>query len=248
MVREIEYENYQLDLILTEYLVQGYRIAEREKKVKDFRFDAIVANHDNTHYVIIEAINRRRADVYSRGREKKFSEMLDEKTIRDALGAAPTATISVDFRYIDSETIRNDRNIIIQKDNGLRTLNGLLKDKLPPSAPDIVKNRERQFLSDWSLIARTIRAAIAHWFSHEKLVSGNSVLECYNLLLAHSTLVPAEQLAMDYFKSEDNFFYIDLFDLHEKVLSVIEGATVTSQEVKALRFHLVMLRKQIKEM
>lgn len=241
MVSQRGYEEYQLELILAEYALKGYRPVRQERYQNAMMFDAVVIDREKRHCIIIELINRARGN--DQARAQRFTDMAQDPDFRGALNIPVQAEISVDFRYIDNESLRNDRNAVIQREYGPYTLIKLLANKLPPTAPGNKKSREKQFLHDWSLIARTIRSAAIPF----EQASGKSVLETYNLLLSKHMLLAAEQIAPDYVEFNEAFNFPDLFELHDKVLNVIEGDVVSENDVRALRFHLTSIRKQLKE-
>ncbi|WP_318365284.1 hypothetical protein [Enterobacter sp.] len=246
MVEQRNYEEYQLGLILAEYALKGYRPVMQDRFSNIMMFDAIVIDSEERHCIIIELINSSRVHGIEQEKIKRFKDMAQDPHLRSKLRIPEQAEISVDFRYIDNNSLRNDRNAIIQREYGPHTLEKLLANKLPPSAPDNNKSWEKQFLHDWSLIARTIRSA-AIWIEYSaERVQGQSVLELYNLLLSLQVLIPTEQLAPDYDEFHDAFNFPDLFELHDKVLNVIEGDVVSQNDVRTLRFHLTSIRKQLK--
>lgn len=254
MVSRIGYEQYQLNLILAEYALKGYHVIHQEFATQSMRFDAIVADRQEKNVIIVEIINRKSARGHEQDRAQRFLDMVQQTQLRAQLPVPPDAEVSVDFRYIDSETKRDDRNEIIQREFHPRTLVKLLAEKLPPSATQNKKNQTRQFLGDWVLIARIIRAAAFRFIPLKEHELGKSVLEYYNMLLANDILEAAEQEAPGYaefrdkFELHDLFDFPDLFQMHEKVLNVIEGDSVSEDDIKRLRFHLIIIRKQLKYM
>jgi hypothetical protein len=248
MVNRRDYEKYQLELIKAEYEAKNFEIID-EAKIFSNRmvFDAIAFNRQTREAVIIEIVNNN-LNGAERPHLRERAEYI-RKAIRDRAFENKTLRFfgrsmrwSVDFRYIDSkENPEKDRNIFVQSNFSNKSIVKIIGEKLPkqltPPLSQILLNR--QFLSDWSMTARTIRSFIPFALSGRNVVEESSVLDLYNMMLSQCDIVPAEQ------KHEDEI--LDLFDLFESVQLAINGGDVNSEKVKELRLHLINIRQQIRQ-
>ncbi|MEN4716064.1 hypothetical protein [Pantoea agglomerans] len=248
MVNPRDYERYQLDLIKAEYEAKDFIIIDEVKRSSNrMVFDAIAVNLRTREAVIIEIVNanlngaerphlRERAEYIRKAiRDREFENEIPHFFDR-------FMRWSVDFRYIDSkEKSEKDRNIFVQLNFSNESLVKIIGEKLPkPITPPLSQFLlNRQFLSDWSITARTIRSFIPFALSGRNVVEELSVLDLYNIMLSQFDIIPAEQ------KHEDAI--LDLFDLFESVQLAINGGDVNPEKVKELRLHLINIRQQIRQ-
>lgn len=247
MVNRRDYEKYQLELIKAEYEAKNFEIID-EARMSSNRmvWDAIAINRRSGVAVIIEIVNaglggEKRPHLLDR--TKFIREAITEGTLNNEFSRyfPENFSWSVDFRYIDSkEKPEQNRNISVQSNFKNDSIVKIIGEKLPKSLGNSRSEAllSRQFLSDWSITARTIRSFIAFALMGREINEESSVLDLYNIMLSQCDIVPAEQYP------ENKI--LDLFDIFENVQLVISGGHTNPKIVKELRIHLVNIRQQIR--
>lgn len=222
------YERYQLELILREYAGRGFDVSQEvQVGLGNMQFDAIAKNRASGQLVIIELVNKTQS-------RKKAAERIN--MIRRLAEAYPDA--QVDLRYIDVEksrirwwqdTVGGDRYEHIE----------VALNKRLPRRPDDALGCTMYFMQVWALHTATIRAYGRFIDFLTAPPVGRGALEIYNELLRIELLHPPEDLI-----DEVN---LNLFDLHEAVLAITDGAIVNERYLDNLTRHFYSVRQQVRK-
>lgn len=218
------YERYQLELIAQEYRGKGYDVSSKVPFVgENLGFDAIAKHKESGKVVVIELVNKSRGKAHALERIRAIERL---STI------SPEAI--VDFRYIDVESNRlRQWQENVGEGRRINVLDAV--SQRVPRPPVNAVGRSMYFMQIWSLHVATIRS-----FGRDVVgrPDGKGGLEIYNELLRLQILLPPEDLV-------DGVSF-NLFDLHEAVLAVAEGAEVNEQYLDGLIKHFRSIRKQIR--
>lgn len=220
-----DYDRYQLELILREYESRGFEVLqEAQAGLENMRFDAIAKNRESGRLVVVELINK--AQSRTRASERinvlrRFSEIYP-----DAL---------VDFRYIDVEVFRIRWWQETVGEDRFASIRDILNQRLPRRSASEV-GRSMYFMQIWVLHTEIIRA-YGHFLND--LSNGRGALEIYNELLRLKLLYPPEELI--------DGVDLNLFDLHEAVLAVAEGALINDYYLDSLMQHFHSIRQQVRK-
>lgn len=220
------YEELQLQLIVQEYERQKFDVVldYRIPKMK-YIFDARAERKSDGKVVFIELLNSHKEDNMRQGRVTALEQ---------AARAFPDATI--DFRYLDREAAPYHALV----EQGARPaksedLAKLLTRKLPSKKSSPIES-SFTLLELWCLHVLTLRAFASSRPNFD--VEAESVLDVYNLLLQHGFVNAPEQKV--------NGIELDLFQIHEAVLSATQGAIVEATFADQLRKHVKSVRRQIR--
>jgi hypothetical protein len=228
VVSDEAYEKYQLELILREYEGRGFDVLrEAQAGLGNMRFDAIAKNRSSGQLVIIELVNK----AQSRARAAERINV-----IRRLAESYPDAQI--DLRYIDVEksrihwwqdTVGGDR---------YESIEDAINKRLPRRPKDAL-GWTMYFMQIWALHTATIRAygRIIDLLTAPPI--GRGALEVYNDLLRFELLLPPEDLI----EGVD----LNLFDLHEAVLAIADGAIVNERYLDNLVQHFYSVRQQVRK-
>ena len=223
-----DYERYQLELILREYASRGFEVSQEARaEFGNMRFDAIARNRASGQLVIIELVNK----AQSRARA---TERIN--AIRRLAEVYPEA--QVDLRYIDVEKSRLHWWRDTVGEDSYTSIEDALKKRLPRRPNDSL-GWTMYFMQVWALHMATIRA-------YGRLLDlltappvGRGALEIYNELLRFELLSPPEDLV--------DGVSINLFDLHEVVLAIADGAVVNESYLDSLIHHFYSVRLQVRK-
>lgn len=221
------YERYQLELIAQEYRQRGFDVSsEVQSGVGTSMFDAVARHKESGKLVFIELVNK------SSARSQASQRM---KAIEGFSVTYPEAV--VDFRYIDVESSRLhqwQRNV--GEDHRIEVSEAVSQRVARP--PVNAVGRSMYFMQIWSLHVATIRAFGRVLDILAGHADGRGALDIYNQLLRYKFLSPPEDLV--------DGVSLNLFELHEAVLAVAEGAEVNEQYFDDLIEHFRSVRKQIR--
>ena len=223
-----DYERYQLELILREYASRGFEVSqEAQAEFGNMRFDAIARNRASGQLVIIELVNK----AQSRARA---TERIN--AIRRLAEVYPEA--QVDLRYIDVEKSRLHWWRDTVGEDRYASIEDALTKRLPRRPNDSL-GWTMYFMQVWALHTATIRA-------YGRLLDlltappvGRGALEIYNELLRFELLSPPEDLVEG--------VSLNLFDLHEAVLAIADGAVVNESYLDSLIHHFYSVRQQVRK-
>lgn len=222
------YERYQLELILREYSGRGFDVSqEAQAGLGNMQFDAIAKNRASGQLVIIELVNKAQSRA-------KAAERIN--AIRRLAEAYPDA--QVDFRYIDVEKSRIHWWQGAVGGDRYERIEDALNKRLP-RRPNDALGSTMYFMQVWALHTATIRAYGRFIDILTAPPVGRGALEIYNELLRLELLLPPEDLI----EGVD----LNLFDLHEAVLAIADGAIVNERYLDNLTQHFYEVRRQIRK-
>lgn len=223
-----DYEKYQLELILQEYASRGFDVSlEAQAEIGNMRFDAIAKNRASGQLVVIELVNKTQS-------KSKASERIN--AIRRFAEIHPNA--QVDLRYIDVEKSRvRWWQEVVGKDRSA-SIKDVLNKRLPRRSNSVL-GRSMYFMQVWALHTATIRVYGRVIDLLTAPPKSRGALEIYNDLLRFELLYPPEDLIED--------IDLNLFDLHEAVLAIADGATVNDRYLDSLMQHFYSVRQQIRK-
>lgn len=219
-----EYEKLQLELIASEYRSRGYTVKTEAAPSKvGLMFDCI-AQSERGELVFVELLNSNMSEDQISVRRRVISE---------AASLYPEAVI--DFRYINTKHTSFSR--YNQSENGghFHEFQKLLKLRLPP-LDEQPENASKQMLALWYGYSSLLRA-YARLRSHPEVETA-AILDLYNSFLKNGILSPAEV--------RDDQVEDDLFQMHDAMIAVTQGALINLGYVKQLRRHYQWLRKQVR--
>jgi hypothetical protein len=220
------YERLQLELIASEYRRRGY-IVDTEQVLSSggLRFDCI-ARSERGEMVFVELLNANMSEEQMSVRRRVISE---------AASLYPEAVI--DFRYVDTKDTSFSRFNHSENRDHFYKFKKLLGLRLPP-LDEKPESASKQMLALWYGYASLLRAYARLW-SHPEVESA-SILDLYNSFLKKGILSPAE--------IKDDQVEDDLFQMHDAMIAVTQGALVSLDYVTQLRRHYQWLRKQVRSL
>lgn len=223
-----DYERYQLELILQEYSSRGFDVSlEPQAGIGNMRFDAIAKNRASGQLVVIELVNKTQS-------KSMASERIN--AIRRFAEIYPDA--QVDLRYIDVEKSRVRWWQELVGEDRSASIKDVLNKRLPRRSISVL-GRSMYFMQVWALHTATIRA---YGRIIDPLIApprSLGALEIYNDLLRLQLLHPPEELIEG--------IDLNLFDLHEAVLAIAEGAAVNDRYLDNLIHHFHSVRQQVRK-
>lgn len=223
-----DYERYQLELILREYASRGFEVSqEAQAGLGNMRFDAIAKNRESGKLVVIELVNK----AQSRARASERINVL-----RRFAEIYPDA--QVDLRYIDVEISRIRWWQEAVGEDRFASIKDILRQRLP-RRPASEVGRSMYFMQVWALHTAIIRTYGRFIDLLTDPPHGRGALEIYNKLLRFELLHPPEELI----EGVD----LNLFDLHEAVLAIAEGALVNDRYLDNLMQHFHSIRQQVRK-
>ncbi len=227
-MRNEDYERYQLELILQEYASRGFDVSlETQAGIGNMRFDAIAKNRASGQLVVIELVNKMQS-------KSRASERIN--AIRRFAEIYPDA--QVDLRYIDIEKSRFRWWQELVGEDRSANIKDVLNKRLPRRSTSVL-GRSMYFMQVWALHIATIRAYGRVIDLLTAPPKSRGALEIYNDLLRLQLLHPPEELIEG--------IDLNLFDLHEAVLAIAEGAAVNDRYLDNLLHHFHSVRQQIRK-
>lgn len=217
------YERYQLELIVQEYREKGFEIFLEDKPgFSNLRFDAVAKHKESGKLVFIELVNKPRTKAQTRARIRAIERLSRHY---------PEAV--VDFRYIDIESSRFRKwQENIGENYRIEVVEAISQRAPRPPLNSI--GISVYFMQIWSLHVTTIRS----FGRHLNLQNDRGALDIYNELLRLEILSPPEDRLDDVF--------LNLFELHEAVLAIADGATVQDYYLDNLINHFRSVRQQVR--
>lgn len=222
------YEKYQLALIAQDYQRRGFDVSLGEQaRIGNLRFDAVAKNKETKSLVVIELVNKTSSKAHPSERIMTIKKLSEIK---------PNAV--VDLRYIDVELFRvrqwqDTVGEIFQTD-----INAALGQRVP-RPPSNTISRSMHFMQIWALHATTIRAYGRYLGEKVSYDNSQGALDIYNELL-HQEIIYRPEYLIDSVE-------LNLFDLHEAVLAIAEGAAVNEKYHHDMTQHFLSIRKQIRQ-
>lgn len=220
MVKAIEFEREQIDVLVQEYLARGYKVFREPHLIASgVTPDILVKNHKTGEILIIEVVNFNNVKKNLVERVKGLQRLFSDKE-----------DVKIEFRYIDVPLAAELATREEAQRSAAKFSKRLLKNLKPINNETIWYSPTVSLTSDWTRLARLLRAS--NEGSQEK-----SVLDIYNDLVACKAIT----------KSDCNSDSVDksIFEIFEHVKVVLEGGGVDDDIVRQMREHLTSIQSQL---
>lgn len=222
-----EYETYQLNLIIQEYVSSGYKIISPADSptYNSVKLPDALLEKDG-QFIIIELIH---AGLSNRQLEERQLSLnrLSEKY--------PSA--KVDFRYIDNGQIALGKADLEQWKHPFGEIEKILRSKVPNHRKDYHENVSQK-IKIW--IRYTVMLRCFHRIITGRRNEDKSILEIYNILLKRELLTAPEQV--------NESINVDFFELYYLMTAAIEGVQIERRKLDELRDHFLCNRRQIRNL